>query len=217
VLPKVEVTLRDVEGLLLRNRIFMDRTVNVGVISKEDALSYGWTGPCLRSTGVAYDVRKAHPYLGYDQYEFDVPVGHNGDNYDRFVVRLEEIRQSCRILEQALDSLPGGPVLLDIPDVTLPPKQETYTTIEGTIRHFMIIMNGEKIPPGEAYSAIEAANGELGFYLVSAGGKGPYKCRCRPPCFANVSALSQQIDGAFVADVVPTFGSINMIGGECDR
>jgi len=217
VLPKIEVTLRDVEGLLLRNQIFIERTVNVGVISKEDAISYGWTGPCLRSTGVPYDVRKAYPYLGYEEYDFEIPVGQNGDNYDRFVVRIEEIRQSVRIIEQALEKLPDGPFIAEIPGVTLPPKMETYTTIEGTIRHFMIIINGEKIPPGEVYSAIEAANGELGFYLVSTGGKGPYKCRCRPPCFANVSSLSQQITGGFIADIIPTFGSINMIGGECDR
>jgi len=217
VLPKVEVTIRDVEGLLLRNRIFMDRTVNTGVMTAEDALSLGWTGPCLRSTGVAYDVRKAHPYLGYDQYDFDVPVGRSGDNYDRFVVRLEEMRQSRRIIEQALDKLPKGPVLLDLPQVTLPDKKEVYTTIEATIRHFMIIMNGEKIPEGEVYCATEATNGELGFYLVSTGGKGPYKCRCRPPCFANVAGLSEMIEGGFMADIVPSFGSINMIGGECDR
>lgn len=217
VLPKVEVTIRDVEGLLLRNRIFMDRTVNTGVMTGEDALSLGWTGPCLRSTGVAYDVRKAEPYCGYDQYDFEIPVGANGDNYDRFVVRIEEMRQSFRIIEQAARRLPDGPYRLEIPEVTLPDKQEVYTTIEGTIRHFMIIMNGEKIPPGEVYSCTEATNGELGFYLVSNGGKGPYKCRVRPPAFANVAGLSDMITGAFMADIVPSFGSINMIGGECDR
>jgi NADH-quinone oxidoreductase subunit D len=217
VLPKVEVTLRDVEGLLLRNRIFMDRTVNVGVMTKEDALSLGWTGPCLRSTGVAYDVRKAYPYSGYEKYDFEVPLGTNGDNYDRFVVRLEEMRQSRRIIEQAVDTIPDGPYRLEIPEVTLPEKTETYTTIEGTIRHFMIIMNGEKIPPGETYCATEATNGELGFYLVSTGGKGPHKCRCRPPSFANTAGLSDMITGGFIADVIPCFGSINMIGGECDR
>jgi NADH-quinone oxidoreductase subunit D len=217
VLPKVEVTIRDVEGLLLRNRILMDRTVGVGVMTKESALSLGWTGPCLRSTGVPYDVRKADPYCGYDLYDFDVPVGTSGDNYDRFVVRLEEMRQSSRIIVQALDKLPGGAFRLDIPDVTLPDKHEVYTTIEGTIRHFMIIMNGEKIPPGEVYACIEAVNGELGFYLVSSGEKGPYKCRVRPPCFANVSGLSEMVTGGFLADIIPSFGSINMIGGECDR
>ena len=217
VLPKVEVTIRDVEGLLLRNRIFMDRTVGTGVMTKENALSLGWTGPCLRSTGVPYDVRKADPYCGYELYDFDVPVGASGDNYDRFLVRLAEMRQSSRIVAQALDKLPGGPIRLEIPDVTLPDKHEVYTTIEGTIAHFMIIMNGEKIPPGEAYACIEATNGELGFYLVSNGGKGPYKCRVRPPCFANVSGLSEMVTGGFLADIIPSFGSINMIGGECDR
>ena len=217
VLPKVEVTIRDVERLLLRNRIFMDRTVNVGVVSQEAALDYGWTGPCLRSTGVAYDIRKAYPYLDYDKYEFDVPVGTNGDSYDRFVIRLEEMRQSSRILEQAVENIPAGAYRLEIPEVTLPEKEEVYTTIEATIRHFMIIIKGEKIPPGESYSCTEATNGELGFYLVSTGDRGPYKCRVRPPCFANVSALSDMIDGGFMADIIPCFGSINMIGGECDR
>jgi NADH-quinone oxidoreductase subunit D len=217
VLPKVEQCVHDVESLLVKNRIFIDRTVNVGCLTAKQALSYGWTGPCLRSTGVDYDVRKAEPYLAYGDVEFDVPVGSNGDNYDRFQVRCEEIRQSMRIIRQCFDMLPDGPVQLDLPDVSFPDKQDVYTSIEGTIRHFMLVMKGGRVPAGEVYSATEAANGELGFYLVSTGGGGPYKCRVRPPCFANTAALSEMIDGAFLADVVPTFGSINMIGGECDR
>jgi len=216
-LPKIEAVVRDVERLLLRNRIFVDRTAGVGVLTKEAALSYGWTGPCLRSTGVAYDVRKADPYLFYGDVAFDVPVGARGDNYDRFAVRLEEIRQSMRIVRQALEAMPAGPVLLDLPDQVLPGKQETYTTIEGTIRHFMLVMKGARVAPGEVYSATEATNGELGFYLVSTGGRGPYKCRVRAPSFANTAALRELVEGGFIADVVPCFGSINMIGGECDR
>jgi NADH-quinone oxidoreductase subunit D len=217
LLPKIEVTIKDVESLLVKNRIFIDRTVDVGCLTPEQALSYGWTGPCLRSTGVDYDVRKAEPYLAYGDVEFDVPVGTNGDNYDRFQIRCEEMRQSMRIIRQAFDMLPDGPVMLDLPDVNLPGKDDVYTSIEGTIRHFMIVIKGGEVPAGEVYSSTEAANGELGFYLVSTGGGSPYKCRVRAPCFANTAALSEMIDGGFIADVVPTFGSINMIGGECDR
>ncbi len=217
LLPKIEVTIRDVESLLVKNRIFIDRTVNVGRLTAEDAVSYGWTGPCLRSTGVDYDVRKAQPYLAYGDVEFDVPVGTNGDNYDRFQVRCEEMRQSMRIIHQCFEMLPDGPVMLDLPDISLPEKDDTYTSIEGTIRHFMIVMKGGIVPAGEVYSCTEVANGELGFYLVSTGGGSPHKCRVRAPCFANTAALSELIDGSFLADVVPTFGSINMIGGECDR
>ena len=217
LLPKIEQTIHDVESLLVKNRIFIDRTVDVGRLTPEDAVSYGWTGPCLRSTGVDYDVRKAQPYLAYGDVEFDVPVGTNGDNYDRFQVRCEEMRQSMRIIEQCFGMLPDGPVMLDLPDINLPEKSDTYTSIEGTIRHFMVVMKGGLVPAGEVYSCTEVANGELGFYLVSTGGGGPHKCRVRAPCFANTSALSELIDGGFIADVVPTFGSINMIGGECDR
>lgn len=215
--PKVMQCVEDVEALIMKNRIFLDRTVNVGCLTQERALEYGWTGPCLRSTGVDYDVRKAEPYLVYGDIDFDVPVGVNGDNYDRVSCRFQEIRQSIRIVDQALKMLEPGPVNLDLPDIQLPDKQEVYTSIEGTIRHFMIIMKGGKVPAGEAYCATEAANGELGFYLVSTGGGNPYKCRVRAPCFANTAALSEMIDGGFLADIIPCFGSINMIGGECDR
>ncbi len=215
--PKVMQCVVDVEALLVKNRIFIDRTVNVGCVTAEQALGHGWTGPCLRSTGVDYDVRKAEPYLVYGDLSFDVPVGTNGDNYDRFQCRFAELRQSIRIVEQALAMLEPGPVMLDLPDMGLPPKDEVYTSIEGTIRHFMIVMKGGVVPAGEVYMATETANGELGYYIVSTGGGGPHKCRVRPPCFANMSAMSQMIDGGFLADVIPTFGSINMIGGECDR
>jgi NADH-quinone oxidoreductase subunit D len=197
------------EGLLLKNRIFIDRLEGVGKMTPEMAISYGWTGPCLRSTGVAYDVRKAHPYSVYDRFDFDVPVGTTGDNYDRYMVRLEEIRQSARIIEQALKQMPDeGSVMVDDPRVVLPPKEEVYTTIEGTIQHFKIVMEGIKVPAGECYSYSEAGNGELGFYMVSDGSGTPYRVRIRPPCF---------IEGGMIADIVPTFGSMNMIGGECDH
>jgi NADH-quinone oxidoreductase subunit D len=218
ILPRIASTVSEGEALLVRNRIFMDRLDGVGAISAKDAIALGWTGPCLRSTGVAYDVRKAHPYLVYDRFDFDVPVGTAGDNWDRFMVRIEEIRQSIRILEQAMSQMPDeGPVNVDDPRIVLPPKKEVYTTIEGAIAHFKIIMEGINVPVGEAYGYTEAANGELGFYLVSDGSGTPYRVRIRPPCFAIVSGLSGLITGLMIPDVIPTFGSLNMIGGECDH
>jgi NADH-quinone oxidoreductase subunit D len=210
--------LGEVERLLLGNRIFLDRLSGVGKISTKDAISLGWTGPCLRACGVPYDVRKAHPYLKYDEVDFDVPVGSEGDCFDRFMVRIEEIKQSTRIVRQCLDRMPkDGPVNVDDPRVVLPPKDEVYTTIEGTIRHFKIIMEGIKIPAGEVYSYTEAGNGELGFYLVSDGSGTPYRVRIRPPCYLITAGLERLITGEMMADVVPCFGSLNMIGGECDR
>jgi NADH-quinone oxidoreductase subunit D len=206
------------EKLVLKNRIFLDRVEDVGAISAADALALGWTGPALRSTGVAYDVRKSHPYLVYDRFDFDVPVGTKGDNYDRFMVRSQEIRQSARIIEQALAQMPDdGPMNVDDPRIVLPPKDEVYSTIEGTIQHFKIIMEGIKVPAGECYSYTEGGNGELGFYLVSDGSGTPYRVRVRPPCFPVVQGLSQLITGCMIPDIIPTFGSLNMIGGECDH
>jgi NADH-quinone oxidoreductase subunit D len=217
-LPRVLAMVDECEKLLLRNRIFLDRLEGVGVMSREDALALGWTGVVLRSTGVPYDVRKAHPYLVYDRVDFDVPVGSNGDNYDRFMCRQEEIRQSARIIEQALEQMPDtGPINLEDARIVLPPKESVYTTIEGTIQHFKIVMEGIKVPAGECYSYTEAGNGELGFYLVSNGSGTPYRVRIRPPCFASTQGLTQLITGAMIPDVVPTFGSLNMIGGECDH
>lgn len=206
------------ERLLYGNRIFLDRLEGVGIISAQDAISLGWTGPCLRAAGVPYDVRKAHPYLTYDQVDFEVPVGERSDCLDRFVVRIEEIKQSARIIEQGIAQLPDeGPVNIDDPRIVLPEKEEVYTTIEATIQHFKIVMEGLKIPAGEAYSYTEAGNGELGFYLVSDGSGTPYRVRIRPPSFHSTAGLEKMITGAMVADVVPCFGSLNMIGGECDR
>ena len=212
-----QAVLGDISKLLDRNRIFRDRMDGIGIITKEDALAYGITGPVGRSTGLAYDVRKDHPYLVYDRFDFDVPVGSVGDNFDRYAVRIEEMQQSMRILEQALDKIPPGPVIVEDPRVALPPKSETYNSIEAMIAHFKIIMDGVRVPPGEVYSFTEAGNGELGFYLVSDGTGRPWKCRVRPPCFPATAVLGKVLPGLFLADVVPTFGMINMIGGECDR
>jgi NADH-quinone oxidoreductase subunit D len=209
--------LDDCDRLLSRNRIFLDRMSNVGVISQETALSYCLTGPILRASGVSYDVRKAFPYLVYDQMDFDVPVGSKGDNYDRFVCRIAELQQSMRIVEQALEKLPVGPVWIDDPRFVLPEKEKVYGSIEGLMHHFKIIMEGIKIPAGETYSAVEGGNGELGFYIVSDGGGRPYRVRVRPPCFIAMGAFHEMIQGYMVADIVPTFGMVNMIGGECDR
>jgi len=217
-LPRALKLMGDGEKLLLKNRIFLDRLENVGRVSSEMALDLSWTGPCLRSTGIPYDVRRAHPYMLYDRFEFDVPVGSTGDNYDRFMCRQEELRQSARIIEQALDQMPDeGPIEVLDPRITLPPKEEVYTTIEATIQHFKIVMEGIKVPAGEVYSYTEGGNGELGYYLVSDGSGTPYRVRIRPPCFPIVQGLDRLIVGNMIPDVVPTFGSMNMIGGECDH
>jgi len=219
ILPKVEETIDESMRLLLGNRIFLDRTQGVGIISKEDALSLGMSGVNIRATGIDYDIRKVYPYLVYDRLDFDVPVGHDGDNYDRFVCRDEEMKQSIRMIRQALDQMPGpgAPFCIDDPKIVLPPKEEVYTSIEGTINHFKLIMEGIQVPAGEVYSYTEAGNGELGFYIVSDGRGTPYRVRVRGPCFANLQGCSLMITGRMVADIVPTFGSINMIAGECDR
>jgi len=217
-LPPALALINDGEKLLLANRIFLDRVENVGVMSKDYAVALGWTGVVLRSTGVPYDVRKVHPYMTYDRYEFDVPVGSSGDNYDRFMCRQEEIRQSVRIIEQALEQMADeGSVNIADPRIVLPPKEEVYSTIEGTIQHFKIVMEGIKVPAGECYSYTEAGNGELGFYIVSDGSGTPYRIRIRPPCFATMQGIERMIVGGMIPDVVPTFGSVNMIGGECDH
>jgi NADH-quinone oxidoreductase subunit D len=217
VLKRIKVVLSDVSKLLDRNRIFRDRMDGIAIITKEEAMAWGLTGPVGRSTGLAYDVRKDHPYLVYDRFDFDVAVGSVGDNFDRYAVRVEEIKQSMHILEQAMAQLPGGPVVVDDPRITLPAKSETYNSIEAMIAHFKIIMDGIHVPPGEIYSFTEGGNGELGFYLVSDGTGRPWKCRVRPPCVPAVAIMNKLLLGLFLADVVPTFGMMNMIGGECDR
>jgi NADH-quinone oxidoreductase subunit D len=210
--------IEEVERLLLGNRIFLDRLENVGFISQEDAISLGWTGPCLRATGIPYDVRKSHPYMKYGEVDFEVPVGSASDCFDRFMVRIEELKQSSRIIDQCLERMPdSGPVNVDDPRVILPPKEDVYSTIEGTIQHFKIVMEGLKLPAGEVYSYTEGGNGELGFYIVSDGSGTPYRVRIRPPCYYITGGLERVITGQMMADVVPCFGSLNMIGGECDR
>jgi len=218
VVKHILSVLDEVERLLLGNRIFLDRLENVGIISAEDAISLGWTGPCLRAAGVPYDVRKAHPYLKYAEVDFEVPVGSTSDSFDRFMVRIAEMRQSARIIEQSLERMAdSGPVNVDDPRIILPPKEEVYNTIEGTIQHFKIVMEGLKLPAGEVYSYTEGGNGELGYYLVSDGSGTPWRVRIRPPCYYITGGLERVITGQMMADVVPCFGSLNMIGGECDR
>ncbi len=217
VLGDVERAVSDVEALILTNRIFLDRTRGVCPVSAADAVSWGWTGPTLRASGVARDLRKDEPYYHYDEFRFEIPVGTKGDTYDRIVLRFYEIRESAKIVRQALRRLPRGPVMTSDRRVALPPKEQTYGHIEGLMNHFKIIMHGIQPPPGELYDATEAANGELGFTLVSDGGKNPYRVKCRPPCFMNYAAFPDMIEGWMVADAVATLGSINVVAGELDR
>ena len=217
IFDKVKFLTDDVRGLLEKNRIFYDRMRDTGVLSAEDCLAYGVTGPCLRAAGVKYDVRKAVPYLVYDRLDFEIPLGTRGDNYDKFMVRVFEIEQSLRIIEQVLDQMPEGPIMVDDPHIALPPKEKVYNSIEGLVHHFNIIIKGIRPPKGEVYFAVEGGNGELGFYIVSDGTDKPWKCRCRPPCFPLVEAMPKMLEGAMVADIIPTFGMVNMIGGEMDR
>ena len=259
--------LDEVHRLLTGNRIFMDRMVGVGALSREETIAYAITGPLLRAVGVGYDVRRAQPYYTYDRVEFEIPTRKDGDNYARYLVRMAEMEQSMRIVEQALAAIPAGPINVDFEGrpidpaayvdqgkqgktegllllpitlspnlqgqqradlnrvnvgdkrVVLPPKETAYGSIEGLMNHFMLIMEGYGIrpPPGEAYFPVEGANGELGFYVVSDGTDRPYRVRCRPPCLPPVAALPRMIAGEMVADLIPTFGSVNMIGGELDR
>ena len=207
----------DVEALITSNKIFRDRTEGVGMMSAEEAVGWGWTGPCLRASGVAYDVRKEFPYHGYDQYEFDVPVATTGDTYARYLVRIEEMRQSLRIVKQALDNLPDGPVITDNHYVALPPKDKVFTEMESLIWHFKLIYDGINVPPGDAYSAVEGGNGELGYYLVSDGGGKPYRVKVRPPCFAIYQAFPHMLEGHLVSDAIAIQSSLNIIAGELDR
>ncbi|MBC8205001.1 MAG: NADH-quinone oxidoreductase subunit D [FCB group bacterium] len=216
---EVRKVASEVDRLLTKNRIFYDRTRNMAVVTKDEAISLGFTGPLLRASGVPYDIRRDKPYLVYDEVDFAIPLGTRGDVMDRYLVRLEEIEQSIRICEQLMMNMPDGPVNVDDPAVFLPPKEQVYGSIEGLMNHFKLIMDGHGIRPpiGEVYQAVEAGNGELGFYIVSDGSDHPYRVRCRPPCFHFTAALKKMVIGGMIADVVPAFGSINMIGGELDR
>jgi len=207
----------ETETFLSRNRIFVDRTQGVAVISREDAIDYGLSGPNLRGSGVEHDLRKAEPYLVYDQLDFEVPVGSKGDCYDRYLVRIEEMRQSVRLILQCLDKLPGGPV--NIPDgkVVLPPKDEVLTRMEQLIHHFINVTQGVNAPPGEIYFGHENPKGELGFYINSKGGGTPYRLKIRSPSFVNLSILPKLLPGHMISDVVAVLGSFDFVMGECDR
>jgi len=208
--------LRELEKLLNRNRIFMDRTINVGPISAERALSYGFTGPNLRAAGVDYDVRVMNPYSSYEDFEFDVPIGQNGDTYDRYMVRNEEMWQSLRIVEQAINNLPEGPYYADAPEYYLPPKDEVYRNMEALIYHFKIVMGEIDAPAGEVYHAVEGGNGELGFYLISDGGRAPYRLHFRRPSFIYYQAYPEMCKGSSLSDAILTMSSLNVIAGELD-
>lgn len=216
-LDQIEKVMVEVQGLLDGNKIFRDRMAGIGAMTKEEAIASGCVGPIARACGVDYDVRKDYPYSVYPELEFDVPVGTTGDCLDRYLVRIEELKQSIRILRQCLKQIPDGPVVVADPRVTLPPKTATYNTIESMIRHFKHIVDGIKVPAGEAYSFVEGGNGELGFYIVADGTGRPYKAYVRSPSFVHLSTASKLIHGHLIADIVPIFGMINMIGGECDK
>jgi len=209
--------LKEYDSLLAENPIFLRRVKGVGVISADDAIQWGLTGPSLRGSGVAYDVRKAMPYAVYDRLDWEVPVGTHGDVYDRFLVRMEEMRQSLKIIRQCLDQLPGGPVMTPDLRVALPSKEETMTSIEAMQRHFVLVIHGFKPPVGEYYSAVESPKGELGWYIVSNGENHAYRARNRAPSFVNLQALPVMSEGALIADVVANIGSIDIVVGEVDR
>jgi NADH-quinone oxidoreductase subunit D len=208
--------LREFESLVKRNRIFMDRTIDVGAISAERALNYGFTGPNLRAAGVDYDVRSMNPYSSYEDFEFDVPVGTKGDTYDRFLVRGEEMWQSLRIITQALENLPEGPYHADAPHYYLPDKKDVYSNMEALIYHFKIVMGEIDAPVGEVYHSVEGGNGELGFYLVSDGGRAAYRLKFRRPSFIYYQAFPEMVVGSTLSDAIITMSSMNVIAGELD-
>jgi NADH-quinone oxidoreductase subunit D len=207
----------EIDALISRNRIFMDRTVGIGIIPKEKAISYGLSGPNLRGSGLAHDLRKAHPYLGYEQYDFDIPIAHEGDCYARYQVRMEEMRQSLRILEQALANLPDGPICVDDPKNLLPKKESVLMSMEELIHHFIIVTQGIDAPIGEVYFGAENPKGELGFYINSRGGGAPHRLKIRAPSFCNLSILSELLPGHMMSDVPAILGSLDFVMGECDR
>lgn len=205
------------DRLLTRNRIFMDRMCDIAILTKQEAIDYSLTGPLLRASGVNYDVRKVFPYSCYEEFDFDVPLGTKGDNYDRFLVRFNEMEQSMRIIEQALSRMPTGPINVEDPHIVLVPKDEAYNSIDGMINHFEMVIKGIEPPVGDAYVPVEGGNGELGFYTISDGTGRPYKVHVRAPSYVHMGAVKKMLIGANIADVVPVFGMVNMIGGECDR
>ncbi|MCW3127487.1 MAG: nuoD [Bacteroidetes bacterium] len=205
------------DALLTRNTIFMHRCINVGPISAEKAITYGFTGPNLRAAGVDYDIRTATPYSSYEDFEFDIPVGKTGDTYDRYMVRQQEVRESLKIIRQALDKMPKeGGYHADVPDYYLPPKQEVYTNMEALIYHFKIVMGEIPVPKGEVYSCVEGGNGELGFYLISDGSRVPYRLHFRRPCFIYYQAFTEMVKGCYLSDAILILSSLNVIAGEID-
>ncbi len=216
LLKELPDALKEFEKLVMRNRIFLDRTVNVGSISGERALEYGFTGPNLRAAGVDYDVRVMSPYCSYEDFDFTIPIGSSGDTYDRFCVRQEEMWQSISIITQALKNLPEGDYHADVPEFYLPPKEEVYNTMEGLIWHFKIVMGEIKVPKGQVYQCVEGGNGELGYYLVSDGGRQPYRLHIRRPCFIYYQAYPEMIKGGMLSDAILTMSSMNVIAGELD-
>ncbi|MBM9614440.1 NADH-quinone oxidoreductase subunit D [Desulfobulbus rhabdoformis] len=221
---EMEAQLKDIEqgvndslALVLKNRIVHDRTQGVCVMPADKALSYGYTGPCLRASGVPFDLRKDNPYYYYETFDFTIPVGSKGDIYDRMMIRYEEMFQSISIIRQAMKQIPKGPVTVDDGQVALPAKDQVYSKIEGLANHFKLVFEGVQVPKGEWYDSYEAANGELGFYFVSDGSGQPYKCKVRPPCFYMMGGFHEMVEGEMIADAVINLGSINIIGGELDR
>jgi NADH-quinone oxidoreductase subunit D len=214
---KVFKQLDKADRLLTRNRIFVDRMCDVAVVTAEEAKSYGFTGPMLRGSGVSYDVRRNFPYSSYEDFEFDVPLGSKGDNYDRFLVRFQEMHESIKICRQAMANLPEGQIAVEDPRIVLTPKDQVYSSIDGMINHFELVIKGVEPPVGDVYFPVEGGNGELGFYLVSDGSGRPYRLAVRAPSFIHMGAFRELIVGANMSDIIPTFGMVNMIGGECDR
>jgi NADH-quinone oxidoreductase subunit D len=208
--------MKEFEAMFNRNRIFMDRVIDVGPLSKEMAMDYGFTGPNLRAAGIDYDVRVMNPYSSYEDFQFDIPVGENGDTYDRFMVRNEEIWQSLRIIQQALDNLPDGPYHADAPHYYLPEKKDVYTKMEALIYHFKIIMGEIDAPKGEVYHSVEGGNGELGYYLISDGGRAPARLHFRRPCFIYYQAYTEMAKGMMLSDAILVLSSLNVIAGELD-
>jgi NADH-quinone oxidoreductase subunit D len=215
-LKEYPVALKEFENLVKRNRIFMDRTIGAGPISAERALNYSFSGPNLRAAGVDYDVRVMNPYSSYEDFDFTIPVGLNGDTYDRFMVRQEEMWQSMSIIRQAIEKLPEGPHHAQVPEFYLPPKQEVYNNMEALIYHFKIVMGETDVPKGEVYHCVEGGNGELGFYLISDGGRTPFRLHLRRPCFIYYQAYPEMIQGTNISDAILTMSSMNVIAGELD-
>ena len=210
-------TVAEVDKMITRHGIWVGRPIGLGVMTPQEALNYGLSGPMARASGVAWDTRRDFPYLGYETYDFDVPVGVNGDVYDRFLVRMEEMRQSVRILEQAVQRLPDGPVNVDDPRLILPPKHKATSEMESMIHHFKLVMEGPRPPAGESYVAVESPKGEKGYYFVSDGSSKPVRWRIRPPAFVNLSAIPKMVEGHLLSDVIAINASIDIVMGEIDR